>query len=83
MNHWVRYNVYTLTRKTVQSRLTTHLEKLKYLKNYPKGKQKDTYWKQYDAFVSATKQLFDIIASDDRIKAPEKIWKLKMTESDC
>ena len=82
MNHWVRYNVYTLTRKTVQSRLTTHLEKLNYLKNYLKGKKKDTYWKQYDVFVSATKQLFDIIASDDRIKAPEKIWKLKMTESD-
>ena len=34
INHWVKYNVYTLIRKTVQSRLTTHLEKLKYLKNY-------------------------------------------------
>ena len=73
MNHWVKYNIYTLTIKTVPSRLTTHLEKLKYLINYPKGKTKDTYSKQYYEFVSASKQLFDIIASDNSIKAQEKI----------
>ena len=32
--------------------------------------------------MSLFHQLFDIIASDDRIKAQEKIWKIKMTESD-
>ena len=57
MNHWVKYNVYTQTRKTVQSRLTTHLEKLKYLKNYRQGKMKVTYWKKCDEFVSTSKQL--------------------------
>lgn len=82
MNHWVKYNVYTLTRETVQSCLTTHLEKLKYLKNHQKGRKKDTYWKYYYEFVLASKQLSDIIASDDRIKAWEKIRKIKMTESD-
>ena len=33
-------------------------------------------------FASASKHLFDIIFSDDRIKAQESIWKIKMTESD-
>ena len=82
MNHWVKCNIYTQTRKTGQTRLTTHLEKLKYLKNYRKGKKKDKYWKQYDEFISASKQMLDIITSDDRIKAQEKIWKIKMIESD-
>ena len=82
MNHRVKYNVYTLTRETVQSCLTTHLEKLKYLKNHQKGRKKATYWKHYYEFVLASKQLFDIIASDDKIKAWEKIRKIKMTESD-
>lgn len=33
-------------------------------------------------FASAIKHLFDIISSDDRIKAQGSIWKIKMTESD-
>lgn len=33
-------------------------------------------------FASASKRLFDIISSDDRIKAQGSIWKIKMTESD-
>ena len=34
------------------------------------------------AYVSTCKQLFDIIATDDRIKAQKKIWKIKMTQPD-
>ena len=83
LNNWVKYNVYTLTKKT-QFNLILQLiwKNRSILKNYPKGKKKDIYWKQYYEFVPANKQLFDIIASDDRIKAHEKIWKIKMTESD-
>ena len=51
MNHWVKYNVYTQARKTVPPRLTTQLEKLKYLKNYQKDKKKNACWKQYNEFV--------------------------------
>ena len=50
MNLWVKYNVSTEKRETVirknkknKSLSTTNLEKLKYLKNYPKGKKSDTY----------------------------------------
>ena len=82
INHWIKCNVYTQTRKSVQSRLTAYFDKLKYLKDYPKNKKKDTYWKQYSEFVSASKQLFDIIASNDWIKAQEKLWKVKMIEAD-
>ena len=83
INHWIKCNIYTQTRKSVQSRLTAYFDKLKYLKDYPKNKKKDMYWKQYSEFVSASKQLFDIIASNDRIKAQEKLWKVKMIEADC
>lgn len=43
--------------------------KTKYLKNYPQGKKRDTNFKQSDGFASASKHLFDIISSDDRIKS--------------
>ena len=56
--------------------------KTKYLKNYPQGEKRDTNFKQCDEFASASKCLFDIISSDDRIKAQGSIWKIKMTESD-
>ena len=78
----IEYNV-TLDLKSHPVKcLTIRLEKLKYLKSYPKGKKRDTSFKHYDGFASTSKNLFDIISSDDRIRAQGSIWKIKMTESD-
>ena len=42
--------------------------KFKYLKNYPKMKKKDTYWREYNIFVTNCSKLFDMICDSDRIK---------------
>ena len=51
MNHWISCNVYAKTFKSVQKQLEEQFAKFKYLKDYPKGKRKTTYQKEYDTFV--------------------------------
>ena len=51
-----------------------HFLKFKYLKNYPKMKQKDTYWSEYNIFVTNCRKLFDIIGDSDSIKGQELLW---------
>ena len=52
----------------VQKQLKDHFLKFKYLKNYPKMKKKDTYWREYNIFVTNCSKLFDMICDSDRIK---------------
>ena len=82
MNRWICSNVYPKTRKTVQKLLDDKLSKLKHLKDYPKQRKGDTYWKEYSLFISECKQLFDILGDNERIKRQEKLWGIKMTEKD-
>ena len=82
INHWVNCNVYTQSRKTIKQRLMVILKKYKYLREYSKNKKKDTYWNEYQKFIIACRNLFDIIGSQERRKKQENIWKVKMTEED-
>ena len=80
INHWVNCNVYKQSRKTIQQRLMVILKKYKYLREYSKNKKKDTYWNEYQKFIIACRNLFDIIGSQERRKKQENRWKVKMTE---
>jgi hypothetical protein len=82
MNHWIKCNVYTKTRKRVQEQLQEHFAKFKYLRDYPKKKKKATYWNKYNIFIANCKKLFNIIAEPCRIQAQEKVWGVKMKEID-
>ena len=82
MNHWISCNVYPQSQKWVQKQLNYHLLKFKYLKNYPKMKKKDTYWREYNIFVTSCSKLFHIIGYSDRIKGRELSWGVKMTDTD-
>ena len=53
-----------------------------HLKNYPHTKKGKQYWQPYDTFVKTLADLFDILASSERIKAQEVLWNLKMTDTD-
>ena len=75
MNYWISCNVYPQSRKWVQKQLKDHFLKFKYLKNYPKMKKKDTYWREYNIFVTNCSILFDIIGDSDKIKGPELLWE--------
>ena len=68
INHWVNCNVYKQSRKTIQQRLMVILKKYKYLREYSKNKKKDTYWNEYQKFIIACRNLFDIIGSQERRK---------------
>ena len=52
----------------VQKQLKDHFLKFKYLKNYPKMKKKDTYWREYNIFVKNCSKSFDMICDSDRLK---------------
>ena len=67
INHWVHCNVYTQSRKTMQ-RIMVILKKYKYLREYPKNKKKGTYWNEYQKYIIACRNLFDIIGSQERRK---------------
>ena len=83
INHWVNYNVYTQSRKTIPQRLMVILKKYKYFREYPKNKKKVKYWNEYQKFIIACRNLFDIIGSQERRKKKqENIWKVKITEED-
>ena len=45
------------------------LKKYKYLREYPKNKKNDTHWNEYQKFIIAWRNLFDIIGSQERKKA--------------
>ena len=45
MNHWIGCNVYPQTQKWAQKQLKEHFLKFKYLKNYPKMKKNDPFWR--------------------------------------
>ena len=68
INHWVNCNVYKQSGKTIQQRLMVILKKYKYLREYPKDKKKDTYWNEYQKFIIACRNLFDITGSQERKK---------------
>ena len=68
INQQVNCNVYTRSEKTIQQRLMVILKKYKYLREYPKDKKKDTYWNEYQKFIIACRNLFDIIGSQERRK---------------
>ena len=83
INHWVNCNVYTQSRKTIPQRLMVILKKYKYFREYPKNKKKVKYWNEYQKFIIACRNLFDIIGSQERRKKKqENIWKVKITEED-
>ena len=52
------------------------------MKNYPKMKKKDTYWRENNIFATNCSKLFDIIGDSDRIKGQELLWGVKMTDTD-
>ena len=68
INHWVNCNVYTQSRKTIPQRLMVILKKYKYFREYPKNKKKVKYWNEYQKFIIACRNLFDIIGSQERRK---------------
>ena len=74
INHWVNCNVYTQSRKTIQQRLMVILKKYKYLREYSKNKKKDTYWNEYQKFIIACRNLFDITGSQERRRKNNKIY---------
>ena len=45
MNHWIGCNVYPQTQKWARKQLKEHFLKFKYLKNYPKMKKNDPFWR--------------------------------------
>ena len=71
INHWVHCNVYTQSRKTMQ-RIMVILKKYKYLREYPKNKKKGTYWNEYQKYIIACRNLFDITGSQERRKKTRK-----------
>ena len=74
INHWVNCNVYTQSRKTIQQRLMVILKKYKYLREYSKNKKRDTYWNEYQKFIIACRNLFDITGSQERRRKNKKIY---------
>ena len=72
MNHWISCNVYPKTRKHGQKQLPEHFAKFKYLRDYLK-KKKETYWNEYNLFLTNCNKLFDIIGDPCRIQTQEKV----------
>lgn len=68
MNQWVSCNVYPQIHKCVQKQLKDLNAKFNFLKDYPKMKKKDAYWKEHNLFVTNYSKFFDIINDSARIK---------------
>lgn len=59
MNQWVSCNVYPQIHKCVQKQLKELNAKFNFLKDYPKVKKKDAYWKEHNLFVTNYSKFFD------------------------
>ena len=83
MHHWISCNVYTITQKNVQAKLTKIMKEYSDLKKYPKAKKGDSYESKLLEFKLQCDSLFDIKTNDDtRIKDQEKKWRVKQTLAD-
>ena len=58
MNQWVSCNVYPQIHKCVQKQLKELNAKFNFLKDYPKVKKKDAYWKEHNLFVTNYSKFF-------------------------
>ena len=83
MIHWISCNVYTVSRRTVRTKLDELVKKYRDLNKIQKVRRNDNYYTKLKNFKSICESIFDIKCLDvDRKKRQEDLWGVKETADD-
>ena len=79
-NIWISCNVYPMSLRTVEREISSLYDEYRAIKKY--SKKSEAYWSKCTPFLEKMSTLFNVVASEERRKLCEGVYKVTMTKTD-